>query len=81
MPHSTFKERPTPLNSEVAKCPCGKIFNYASDGGQGLKFQMHCEVCPMPVSSEHIRIPEKELMQREHQHDETERMRRVYENQ
>ena len=81
MPHSNFKERYHPLNSEVMKCTRGQTFVFGSDRRWNMKIRLHNKVCSKLVEGyEQVRVPKKAMMSRGKQHNEAERMRKVYEN-
>ena len=79
MPHSTFKARTAQLSLEVAKCPCGQTFVFASDRDQDMKFRMHNKVCPKQVEGyKQVRVLKKAMARREQQHNKAEKLRRVH---
>ena len=80
MPHSNFEERSHTSNSGVGKCSCGQTFNFASEKEIHMKFCLHRKFCSNPPKGfNKIRMPNKAMMLKEHQNNETERMRKVHE--
>ena len=81
MPHSNFKERSHPFNSEIGKCSCGQTFVFMSEREMNMKLRMHRKFCSyLPEVSKSVRIPKKAIMLREKLLNEAERMRRVHEH-
>ena len=80
MTHSNFKERSRLLGSGVGKCPCGKTFNFTSEGDCDMKFRRHSKLCSKPVGSRQIRTPKKATTLREQQLNDALRRRRFHLN-
>ena len=78
MPHSNFKMRYHPLNSEVVKCACDETFVFESDKDQNMKIRMHNKVCSRPVKGyKQVMVPKKAMTPKVQQHNEIERLRKV----
>ena len=78
MPHNNFKERSHTFSSGIEKCSCSQTFDYASERDLSMKLQMHLKLCSKPPKGfDKIRVPRKAMTLKEHQNDETERMRKV----
>ena len=81
MPHSNFKERSHTFNSGVGKCSCGQTFDFASEKDMNMKLQIHHKFCSKPPKGfDKIRMPNKATTLKEHQNNETERIRKVHEH-
>ena len=68
MPHSTFKCRPTWMDTGVVKCPCGQTFNYELDRERDMKLQMHKKFCDKWLGTKFTSRPRKAMMTKERQH-------------
>ena len=80
MPHSSFKERSHTFNSGIGKCTCGQTFDFYSEKKYENEAPKHCKFCSKPPKGfDKIRMPNKVTMLKEHQNNETERMRKVHE--
>ena len=66
------------LGSGAEKCPCGKIFDFASEKDWEMKF--HHKFCSDTVGSKQVMIPKKAITLREQQLDDAERKRKVHKN-
>ena len=64
----------------VRKCPCIQSINFASERDPDMKFQIHRKFYSKPIDFRQIRILRKAVMLREHQNNETEKMKRVHDH-